>query len=75
MDYWAVDQGSARAIGTAAWTGQPSVFDETEDLELLGESTGDSLVDSVLGPLTKVQVPQGAVVGGDRRDSTENVQR
>src|SRR5262249_2200763 len=71
----AVDHPPDGAVRRAVGTGDPALLDQPQDLEFLGDAGAIALVDRLLRPLAEVDVPDRAVVGGDRRDTAEDVER
>src|SRR5918999_478212 len=74
-DNGAVDDRPGRAERLSAGAGYVTLLGETKDAELLEVARAVAAVDCLLGPLVDVGVPQRAVIGGDRRNPTEDVER
>src|SRR5215217_3111925 len=70
----AVDDDPDRPVRRVSGAGDPSLLDQPEDLKLLRHTRAIALVDRLLRPLAEVDVPEGAVVGGHRGDTTEDVE-
>ncbi len=71
----AIDDEPRRSKPRPSGPGQESAFNQTQNLKLLAQLGAVALRDRVRGPFIQVDIPQRAIVEGDRRNAAESVIR
>jgi len=65
----AIDDEPRRSKRRPSGPGQESAFNQTQNLKLLAQLGAVALHDRVRGPFIQVDIPQRAIVEGDRRNA------
>src|ERR1700756_5967961 len=71
----AYDYEAGTAVRRTTRPGDVSISRHLQNAKLLGQKTAIALIDCILGPLIDVRIPDGAVIGGNERNTAEGVVR